>query len=367
MLLLSNRSSAHQDFILPFCKGNVHLESISGWVNMEIHQKVVIFVQLADKLVSGKFKNSEEIFIDFRHDYTKSDTSYYALGYGEFSYWDAERYRNANETHAKGLKVIIKDRDFDIKRVLLLLNFAIVNSDFVKANQSEYVIETRYRKEGDTLNSIRFDLVEKYYSTQDTFVDNLLKREKIYRPLLKVKEARDIDYYFQDNKYHFYNTREPDEEWSDSLNKLVVVKTFGEDILTVNNVFEIVGEIRDGHLIFIDDSTFYYIPEYKDKVYGPYKIDSVQAGRRPIRTFQNDYRKFYFYIDDHNSYRKVLFIPDSNLVVSNYGHFEDSLINYLAADNGKTKSDQDNILLLSLTILELCLGVILLLSSKNRN
>lgn len=370
LVLLSFRTLAHQDVVYSVNKGNIHLQYLSGWGQLEVGNKIGIFLELSDKLVKEKFPNSEQLYIYFGHDYTKSDTSYYALGYGQFSFLDYEKYKTTKDVKANGLKILIRDRDFDIKKMLLLVNSAFSNIAFIKNNQSEYIIKTRFYK-ADTLNSIQFNQVAKYLSSSDDTIEKLLK-EKYYRNKEKAKEESDIDYYFQNNKFHFYNTRKPKEEWSQSQGKYIVTKTFGEDILTTDNIFEIFGSVYDGHFIFTNDSTFYFIPQLKDSIRGPFKIDSIRAGRPPITKYYHEYRpieKFILFIDNYRNNEKALFVPDSNFLVSNYDLIENSFINSLfkKTDNKIINSKFSKKDIFLLTLLGLCFVTIIWLIRRQKN
>ena len=369
-VLLSFRTLAHQDVVYSVNKGNIHLQCLYGWGQLEVHNKIRIFLELSDKLIKEKFPDPEQLYIYFGHDYTKSDTSYYALGYGQFSFRDYEKYKTSSEVKAIGLKILIRDSDFDIKKMLLLINSALSNIAFIKNNQSGYVIKTRYN-DTDTLNSIPFNQVAKYLSSSDAVVEKLLT-ERHYRNKQAVKEERDIDYYFQNNKFYFYNTREPEGEWSETQGKYVVTKTFGEDILITDNIFEIFGSINDGHFVFINDSTFYFIPQLKDRVLGPFKIDSMRAGRPPITKYyheSNPVEKFILFIDNYRHYEKALFVPDSNFVVSNYDKIENEFINSLfkKAGDQKIKSGPGNTVIILLILLGLCLVTIIWLVRRQKN
>ena len=367
--MLSFRALAHQDVVYSVNKGNVHLQYLSGWGQLEIGSKIRIFVELSDKLIKDRFPNSEQLYVYFGHDYTKSDTTYYALGYGQFSFWDYEKNKSSKDVKSKGIKIIIRDRDFDIKRVLFLVNSALSNTDLIKTTQTEYIIKTKYY-DSDTLNSIQFSQVDKYLASSDPAIEKLLN-EKYYRNIQKVNEDRDIDYYFQNNQFHFYNTREPEEEWSQAQNKHVVSKTFGEDILVVDNIFEIFGSINDGHFVFINDSIFYFIPQLKDKIRGPFRIDNVTAGRRPIFKYYHEngpIEKFTLFIDNYRDYDKALFIPDSNLLVSNYDSLENDFINsfFKKTVNKKVDSKSNRTVIILLTLLGLCLVLIFGLIKRER-
>ena len=93
-------------------KGNIHLEYQSGGGPLEIGNKIRIFLELSDKLIKDKFANSEQLYIYFARNYTKTDTSYYALGYGQFSYWDFKKNKTSKDVIAKGIKIIVRDERF---------------------------------------------------------------------------------------------------------------------------------------------------------------------------------------------------------------------------------------------------------------
>lgn len=374
LIFLSYRASAHQDFVFSVNKGNIHLQYLSGWGQLEVGKKIDIFLALSDKLVRDKFSNSAQLFIDFRHDYTKRDTSWYTLGYGQFSFLDYGMNKTSTDITTRGIKIIIRDREFDIKKVLNLVNAAYANIDFIKNNQSPFITSSR-NYNIDTLSSIQPALVKKYLSANDPVVEKLLG-EKYYRSLKKVEDGIDIDYYYQNDQFHFYNTREPLKEWSESKDKYVVTKTFGEDILVVRNILEICGSSDDGHFVFTDDSTFYFIPRMKDTVRGPFTIDSVWPGRRPINKYyheQQGVEKFYLFIDAYKGYNKVLFIPGSNILVSNYEKLEAGFIKGLSkkADDKKTAVKRSapyrTTVAVLLVLLLVCVVLIIWLMGRQRN
>ena len=150
----------------------------------------------------------------------------------------------------------------------------------------------------------------------------------------------------------------------------MISKTFGERILTLDNIFEIFGSIYDGHFVFINASTFYYIPQLKDKVLGPYKIDSIVAGRR-VRQYYHEnghIEKFTLFIDNYINSSKVLFIPDNNLLVSNYDKFEDSFINGLLkkTDVKKTNGIKNKSVIILLALLGFSIAQIIWLFLRQR-
>jgi|GEM_PF-1423062 len=366
LLFISSFTYAHQDFIWLINRKNIHFSYKTGWDEFEINEKVDILLHLLAKLVETKDHNHEQIYIYFNHNYTNRDSSYLALGYSPFTYReDYEKGKPTKEITTTGLKLVINERDFDIKELLNLVNSAFENVNFIKTNQEELIIDKHYIKNGvpqyDTLFSILPIHISKYLASSDTTIDQLIN-EKTYRHLKKVERSREIDYYYKNNKFHFYNTREPNTKWSKELEKHVVTNSYGEDILVVENIHEIIGNFNDGHFVFINDSTFYYIPQLKDKVRGPFKVDDVVTGRQPIHEYYSEYmgsKRFNIFFYNYSGYNKTVFFPDSNLVISNYNKLEEDFINELF---NKKKTSQPNItynIKLSFLLLVLVLSIVL--------
>lgn len=365
LLFFSSGLYAHEDITMSVNKGYIHFQYETGWAEFEVGQKISILLNLSEKLLKIKGYPNQHIYIYFDHDYTKRDSSYFALGYGQFSYWDYENTKSTNDKNATGIKLIIRDRDVNIKQLLNLINSAFSNINFIKANQKQLTIDLHSSTNGiaefDTLYSIPPSKVLKYLSSSDTITERLIK-EKTYRNIKKTEEIRAIDYYFQNNKFHFYNTREPDEEWSQEQRKYVITKTYGEDVLVVDNILEISGSFNDGNFVFINDSVFYYIPQLKDKVGGPYKVDSVRAGRRPVYKYYHEYEpvnRFTLFFDNYRNYSKAIFFPDNNLVISNFDKLENNFINEIFNKRNVKETDAGASLKLYIVLTVLGLSLIL--------
>lgn len=366
-LFIYFKAHAHQDIIISVNKANIHFEYKTGWTEFEIGHKIDILLDLTLKLITTKGYTNTQIYIYFNHDYTKSDSSYYALGYGEFAYFDYENKNSTNNITANGLKLIIRDKDFDIKRLLNLINSAFANVNSIKISQETLMIDLHSRTNGvaqfDTLTSIPYDQISKYFNSSDVITERLIQ-EKTYYNLKRAEENNTIDYYYQDNKFHFYNTGESNEAWSQEQRKNGVSRIDGEDILVVDNILEIIGSLHDGHFIFINDSVFYYIPPLKDKIGGPFRVNGVRDGRPPIHKYDHEYSpidRFIFFFDNYGNYNKVIFFPDSNLVISNFDQLESDFINGLlnkqSLQKTKPRSNVKFYLLLTTLILSIIINL----------
>lgn len=375
-------SFAHQDLVFSYNKDNIHLQCKTGWTEFEIGNKLNILTDLTAKLYKSKGCNSEKLFIYFNHSYTHRDSSFYYLSYGNFSYWNQRADGSSEDINDTGLKLYIRDRDIDMKKVLNLINSAVKNLNFIKTNQRQLKLNLKTNvingeRQMDTIFSILPAIVKTYMLSTDPIVDKLIKT-KVYRNINKLQESWEIDYYFLNNKFHFFYNREPEKIWNQNLRKYVITQTYDEeDILVVDNILEILGSYNDGHFVFINDSVFYYIPQrnYNDqppiKVSGPHKVDSIIYGRRPIKKYYHEYspvERFTLFFDNRNEYKKAIFFPDSNLVISNFDKIEDNFIKGLFSKKSPPDKKNNTTHLVLLIILALSiLANIWLLSLKNRN
>ena len=98
----------------------------------------------------------------------------------------------------------------------------------------------------------------------------------------------------------------------------------------------------------------------------------MRAGRPPITKYYHEYNpveKFILFIDNYSNYEKVLFVPDSNFVVSNYDQIENDFINSLfkKTDGQKIKSSPGKTVIILLMLLGLCLATIIWLVRRTNN
>lgn len=329
VLLFPLNFLAHQDKIITIQKSNVLLQYKIGWYQQEIGKVNEILAHLAEKLVLDR-KCKEKIIISFTHDYVQWDSSYYSLSYDDFRIID---YQNDCKVHiGRGIKLIIKDRGLNIEKTLSILDNAISNIELIKKKQAQLLIDLHLimngKKQFDTLTTIPFKQINGFFSKTTDLVKKLIN-QRTYRNLNCAETFWNIDYYYQKNKFHFYNTSEPKTEYNPKTGNDDTVNVYGEDVLVVDNILEIFGDWNYGHFVFINDSIFYYIPKFKTNTLGPHKINNVRAGRPPIFRFEIDSEpmlRYTLYVDQYSDFTKALFIPDSNILVSSFNEKENEFI-----------------------------------------
>ena len=328
--ILSLSSFAHQDHYVSYHKNNFYFQYRVGWEKMELDNKVKILIHLTEKLLVEK-KIKDKIYINFAESHF--DSAYCAVGYGKFVYED---FRKNHSSEHNGLKINIVDNDIDIKELLNLVSVSLNNVSSIKRDQKQEIIDLHLSINGkdqyDTLMSIPAKIVSKYKFTSDKLVEKIISL-KTYSNLTGPETLWNLDYYYQNNKFHFYNTSEPETKYNPRTGNDDIVNTFGEDILVVDNITETTGEWNYGHFVFTNDSTFYYIPREKTDVQGPFKLDSIRFGRPPVRKLNYEFfgnGRFTMYFDNYITITKALFIPEKKILINNYHILEGkSIQNYI--------------------------------------
>lgn len=330
LFLLAFMAKAGESMISELTKGNVYFVGLihpyyKG--GFEINRKQHMLVEMVQKMLEVQ-GYEDNININFHPNLWK-DTVIYSVGYGNYPYLQHEPgsiyIHGVGNRFTKGLQFMIRDRDINVEYILRLVSAACNDVEFIKANQR--VIAYQARRGSDTVISVPGDIVKTYLQHSSSVVDQVLGM-RFFRAKGKHEKDR-TDYYFQNGKYHFYDTREPEKEWSAKQQKYITTKTFGQDILVVDNVLEIAGEDEYNEpFIFINDSEFFFLNGY-DSAVGPFTIDNIMTNRYPVYEISYEDGRYKLYFNDYGRepYKQtVLFIPDSNFIVSNYNLLENKFI-----------------------------------------
>ena len=358
--IFSFGSFAHEDHYVSYHKSNIYFQYRVGWEKMELDNKVNILIHLTEKLLVEK-KIKDKIYFNFAESHI--DSAYCAVGFGKFVYED---FRKNHRSEHNGLKINIVDNDIDIKELLNLVSVSFNNIQSIKRDQKQEIINLHLSINGkdqyDTLMSIPAKIVSKYKFTYDKFVEKIINL-KTYSNLTGPETFWNLDYYYQNNKFHFYNTSESETKYNPRTGNDDIVKTFGEDILVVDNITETIGEWNYGHFVFINDSNFYYIPKLKSDVQGPFKLDSILFGRPPVRSLKYEHfgeGRFTMYFDNYLTITKALFIPEKKLLINNYHVLEGkSIQNYIKPDEAKKMKGNKEYTIISIIGTFLLVSIIL--------
>lgn len=123
----------------------VHIQYERGYEQLEINGKIHILIQLLDTLLQQKKETNLEIYLFFEQRIGLSDSSYYAVSFGQFEYHEKTKqgYYSSNKKKAEGLKFFIQDRILNINQIVNLVNSSIEQLDYIKANQKKYLSQKK--------------------------------------------------------------------------------------------------------------------------------------------------------------------------------------------------------------------------------
>lgn len=326
LLLVIWRVDAHEDVGLLLSRDNVYCEFVTGWGAFRLNDKVDILLTLASKLSKAKGFGKEHVYIYFNHDYTKHDSASWTYGVGYMS----RRWLDGTVLEKKKvLELRVRDRDVNIKQLLYLLNAGFEHAAFIRANQKATTI-IKQDGEIETRSIVPTSLMVGRMATTDPVIEALL-REMTFYQISDDRIEPELNFYYQDNKYHFYRALGEGKKVNDKTlyapDSLPI-----EEVLVVDNFLEILGGVNDGNFVFINDSLFYFIPRVDNHIIGPFKVDSIRPGRPPVLKFYHEHEpvdRYTLFFSDYTKTTKALFFPDSPLLISNFHLIEHDFINGL--------------------------------------
>lgn len=315
--------------------------------------KFAVLFYLSEKLVRHKLHESEMFNIYFDQDFDFPDSSFFALGYGSTrDNWEPER---------KGIKLIFRDRDFDIHKVLNIINAACENLELIKHNQYATNNKTKL-EEKEIIKSIAQQNILDFASNNSAIVDSLLK-ERVFRKNVNDYIYDDcvlgMDFYFQNDSFYLFNLcmegrYKQLNDKKDSLSILFVAK----------NITEYVRYNQFEHFVFVNDSQFYFFNSDYGRHNGPVTIPGFNSKRGFIESINSQdepFQAYYIFVQKKEEVNKVLFIPDSNLVISNYDKIEKQFVNnYLRNVKPNNLRFNDRILWLSLLLVSIIFNLVLI-------
>lgn len=213
LVLGFNNVFAHKDILISEDFGNVKVLFKTGFYYEEMNKSLIIGKYA--ELLSKKLNYTHRITLFFIHNYTNNNEVYY-----KFASDDKNNSLNKDDIYLE-----MKDEEFDIFKVLWLLEHSIKNVNNFNSLDEEQI-----------LNKI---------DPNSESINEILKT-KFYRPLLienLTLPDNKISYYFQNNKFHIFR-----------------VENKAEKVLfEVDNIFQIAMIDEDSFLIFITKESFYYI------------------------------------------------------------------------------------------------------------
>jgi hypothetical protein len=137
LLLFSNVCSAHQEFYVTKTFGKVTIRFHTGFHYEEIKNAFIIG-QYCNLYLKQYTKNTQEVLLDFHHDYTEDFTPNYFVNYGKgdwISFHSNGSYKYEPEFKKDGIIIKQFAREFDIQETLKLLEYSVNFIENIKKQQ----------------------------------------------------------------------------------------------------------------------------------------------------------------------------------------------------------------------------------------
>ena len=243
-------SFAHEDFGITKKFNNVTIRVVTGFDYEEIN-KIFIIGQFAAKL-SEKLKYRKNIFLDFQHNYVGDCVPDYFISYDDGSIImilsDGESKWSFMESKAIVIRQI--SRIYDIPVTMKLLEYAIINKNNIKTNQTEIEYNKNYHHW--RINSIDASTIIKIVKAEPSSIVESVLENKIFRPESDDFSAKNgISYFYQNNKFFVYAKR-----WGDP-DKIV---------LELENIYQFERLPKYSALVFDTPDSFYFIDNPNQKL-----------------------------------------------------------------------------------------------------
>jgi hypothetical protein len=240
-LMFSNVCSAHQDFYVTKTFGKVTVRFHTGF-HYEEKNNAFIIGQYCNLYLKQYTKNTQEVLLDFHHDYTEDFTPNYFINYGKgdwISFYSNGGYKNKAEFKKEGIVIKQFAREFDIQETLKLLEYSINFIETIKKQQKPIKFFLGFGR-GVEINSI--DTITTKQIIEGVFSENLKKI--IATKILRTDNKNIVNYYACNNEFTIFKGE-------------TAIKTFKK----IKHFFQI---SKNEVLVFPSKNQFFYI-KYGEK------------------------------------------------------------------------------------------------------
>ena len=325
LTLICGNVYAHQDFWITQNYGNVKVRIKTGYKYEEIY-KVFLFGQLAEQFAK-QLNYSGNIFLDFSHYYTGEVNPDYFISYDKGN--GGYNHKEKGKDLLKKKSIVIRQvaRQFDAQTTLKLLEYAILNIEYIKTSQTEIEYKKNYR--WWTINSIDTNVIKKLLNEPNSTQLNNALNFKFER---MVDNKWGISYYLHNNKYTFFS-----REWKQTDNKWGQKDT---DLITLDNIYDLKIFNNYSAIVFDTDSSFYFMrngfcKQVSDKhviqnmhgFYEPYSVNYIGGDKLSIFYRYNSKPEFDAELNDtirrFNVPRTSIYLYDKDILIQDL----DELIN----------------------------------------
>lgn len=247
LLLISSQIFAHEDYYEAVELSNLHLKIMVGYKSSPQLQIAKSYASAINDFVC-EFAPTEKVFIQFNEDYCFSENNITYLAYGKFKdklipkgFPFSYKYNLGFIDSSEGINIIIQQKDFKIKPLLLLIEFVLKNKNSVIQKELIY----RGKQSNSDMNWITDSL---YNGNLSQTNKKYLNRRIQYIQTPEILKNKGIELYLQNDSIFFIRENK----------KLLSIATFHmirtEEIKNNNLLFN-----TNSIFVFDTNNSFYFL------------------------------------------------------------------------------------------------------------
>ncbi|MEY5047360.1 MAG: hypothetical protein RLZZ175_719 [Bacteroidota bacterium] len=297
---------AHQDIYAIENYGNVKVKISSYSFDLEEVNRSFIIAQLVQKL-SIQLNNKDSIYLDFDHSYMSECKSAYFLSYG-INNQNLNVDDDKNISFEKAIRsntIILKSisYSFDEKSILKLIEFAILNKNYINTTQRVCA----YKSEYYNYNIVSLDTNETktVLFNESSLLQKEILSKIIERPNQNFKSG--ISYKFENGNFYLFNRNSLGKDSSFMYLKNIylmkeVVKIKNTQIVAVfesDTVFYFVNRNVKTNQLFVSKKYILKHCEYKEPIHvSKFKRNTLKVSTNFFHNFCTKVDYIYFYEKD---------------------------------------------------------------------
>lgn len=231
ILFFSKVALAHEDTYKAIELSNVHIKIMVGYESSFQLDIIDAYAETINDFVRS-INPYQKVFIQFHEDYCYNNLNYFLLSYGDFKdfvipygFPFSYPYDMGFIEKGNGLTLTIGQKDFKLKPVLQLIEFGLLNKNYIIVNQKIFktdshnihpVLKTRiFPEENKRIKSINLSIIDSITKCNTSLIIRkcLLKKNSI-KDLSSTLLEKEIEVFLQNDSIHFL------DKTSDELLKL---------------------------------------------------------------------------------------------------------------------------------------------------
>lgn len=320
ILLFSKVAHAHEDTYKAIELSNVHIKIMVGYESSFQLDIIESYAESINNFILNINPN-QKVLIQFGEDYCYNNLNYFLLSYGYFKdfvipygFPFSYPYYMGFIEKENGLTITIAHTDFKLKPVLQLIEFGLLNKNYIISNQDIFATDSEnihpvlkrriFPEENKRIKSIDLNVIDSITKSNISLTTRKwLHKKNCIKDLSSILKEKEIEVFLQNDSIHFHNK---------TGNKLLILPT----------LYELIYEsVSQGLFLFNSNSSFYFLNNELKSNQAEYKLSfSVDCLDGVSVIYSNELKGYkiiktdYIVFGDNKSKTWDYFNPEKHLI-----------------------------------------------------